>query len=168
MKNWIKIYIAIVRSGWGDSVGILSFFYSHTKQWCYPWRIKKNSWETLYVSITWSTHQRKDFFLCCKRNFRLFSNNKDSWILFPSTSLACLCFASFFNNTTHAQILLSLRYSIIPLYLNLATINLHKMVKRKTPLITSSVTHKTNTHSNGTTRFNSLASKTGWKMLSGS
>lgn len=40
---------------------------------------------------------------------------------------------SYFSpfHTTHAQILLSLRYNIIPLYLNLATINLHKMVGRK-------------------------------------
>jgi hypothetical protein len=51
--------------------------------------------------------------------------------------------------TTHAQILLSLRYNIIPLYLNLATINLHKMVKRKIPLITSSAQH---TRHNNTAR----------------
>lgn len=72
---------------------------------------------------------------------------EDSWILF--------FFSVSSSHTTHAQILLSLRYNIIPLYLNLATINLHKMVKRKIPLITSSVTHNTLCYTLGTDNANS-------------
>lgn len=161
LKNWIKIYIAIVPDeGWKrekrkfllvDSVESSFFFFifthkammlSENKEDCW-WRERK----TLYVSITWRTHQdqgKKEKWMDGRKK-----KNRSKIFAYSQTTMRTLesfFFHFFFLHstlTTHAQILLSLRYNIIPLYLNLATINLRKMVKRKIPLITSSVTQHT-------------------------
>lgn len=85
---------------------------------------------------------------------------EDSWILF--------FLSSFAFHTTHAQILLSLRYNVIPLYLNLGT---HKMVKRKIPLITSSVGNNTQLRTHLNTEQKIIFTRTNdgeEKLLSGS
>lgn len=132
LRNGIKIYIAIVRGwmGWQRR-----YFYIHTQSNDVIQKGGKKAeslgWKTLYVSIIRRTHQARVFLVLKKEIFAYFQTMR---------TLESFFFYRRLFNTTHAQILLSLRYKIILLYLNLATINLHKMVKRKIPLITSSVT----------------------------
>lgn len=138
------------------------FIFTHKKQWCYPSSARRSEGgerkkrianlgfgERSTLCQHNSAHTPKRGFRvehkdeAKKRgNFRLFSNTQ--WRTLESFFLLVLPSSSpLFSRTTHAQILLSLRYNIIPFYLNLATINLRKMVKRKIPLITSSAQHNT-------------------------
>lgn len=80
--------------------------------------------------------------------------------------LPCLNFsrASFFAHTTHAQILLSPRYKIIPLYLNLATINLR--VRRFGER--NSTDYSSSEHEIPALESHTPESARGSKMLSGS